>query len=125
MAEIPTFVTHLECSLTGERYAADALHGLSHAGKPLVVRYDLEALAGALDKETVALVTARLRAVLQRDVDVQLEVDPKLVGGLVVRVGDTVYDGSVANQLARLRDDMIAKTNQRIRIELERFAKTD
>jgi threonine synthase len=54
MTEIPTFVTHLECSLTGERYAADALHGLSHAGKPLVVRYDLEALAGALDKATVA-----------------------------------------------------------------------
>ena len=27
----PTFVTHLECSLTGERYAADALHNLSRA----------------------------------------------------------------------------------------------
>ncbi|MFM9827230.1 MAG: threonine synthase [Sphingomonas sp.] len=36
-----TFVTHLECSLTGERYAPDALHGLSRAGRPLLVRYDL------------------------------------------------------------------------------------
>ena len=27
----PTFVTHLECSLTGERYEADQLHGLSRA----------------------------------------------------------------------------------------------
>ena len=36
-----TFVTHLECSMTGERYEADQLHGLSRAGRPLLVRYDL------------------------------------------------------------------------------------
>ena len=29
---LPTFVTHLECSLTGERYESDRLHGLSRAG---------------------------------------------------------------------------------------------
>ena len=46
----PTFVTHLECSLTGERYEADTLHGLSRAGRPLLVRYDLAAAAGALSK---------------------------------------------------------------------------
>ena len=28
-AERPTFVSHLECSMTGERYEADRLHGLS------------------------------------------------------------------------------------------------
>jgi len=37
----PTFVTHLECSITGERYEADTLQGLSRAGRPLLVRYDL------------------------------------------------------------------------------------
>jgi len=37
-AERPTFVTHLECSATGERHAADELHNLSRAGKPLLVR---------------------------------------------------------------------------------------
>ncbi len=52
--EFPTFVTHLECSMTGERYEADTPHGLSSAGKPILVRYDLEALKGALDKETLA-----------------------------------------------------------------------
>ncbi len=36
-------VTHLECSLTGERYEAGKVHNLSRAGKPLLVRYDLEA----------------------------------------------------------------------------------
>ena len=35
-AERPTFVTHLECSWTGEIYEADRPHNLSRAGKPLV-----------------------------------------------------------------------------------------
>jgi len=52
--ERPTFVTHLECSATGERYAADELHNLSRAGKPLLVRYDLDAVKKALSKEALA-----------------------------------------------------------------------
>ena len=46
----PTFVTHLECSLTGERYAADQLHNLSDAGKPLLVRYDLASIKALLPR---------------------------------------------------------------------------
>ena len=49
----PTFVTHLECSLTGKRYDADMLHGLSEAGRPLLVRYDLKAAAAALSKSAL------------------------------------------------------------------------
>ncbi|WP_145199637.1 threonine synthase [Sphingobium sp. B2] len=50
----PTFVTHLECSLTGEHYPADKLHGLSAAGKPLLVRYDLDGARAALTKDVLA-----------------------------------------------------------------------
>jgi len=49
-----TFVSHLECSATGERLEPDRVHGLSPAGKPLLVRYHLEALAAALDKAAIA-----------------------------------------------------------------------
>src|SRR5262252_818954 len=52
--ERPTFVTHLECSATGERYEADQLHNLSRAGKPLLVRYDLPGVAKALSKDALA-----------------------------------------------------------------------
>jgi len=52
--ERPTFVTHLECSMTGERFAADQLHGLSPVGRPLLVRYDLDGVRGALDKAKLA-----------------------------------------------------------------------
>jgi threonine synthase len=55
-AERPTFVTHLECSLTGEHYEADQLHGLSRAGRPLLVRYDLGAVRGFAPR---AMVEAR------------------------------------------------------------------
>ncbi|TMJ77982.1 MAG: threonine synthase [Alphaproteobacteria bacterium] len=51
---MPTFVTHLECSLTGERYPADQLHGLSKAGKPLLVRYDLDGIRRALPRDALA-----------------------------------------------------------------------
>jgi len=50
----PTYVSHLECSATGEQYPADEVAGLSEAGKPLLVRYDLDALQAGLDKETLA-----------------------------------------------------------------------
>ncbi|MHA1571765.1 MAG: threonine synthase [Alphaproteobacteria bacterium] len=53
-AERPTFVSHLSCSANGEHYAADQLHGLSKAGKPLLVHYDHEKQREALDKEVLA-----------------------------------------------------------------------
>jgi threonine synthase len=53
-AERPTFVTHLECSATGERHAADVLHNLSRAGKPLLVRYDVDAVRSALSPQALA-----------------------------------------------------------------------
>src|SRR6201993_1300515 len=49
--DLPTFVTHLECSLTGERYPADTVQTLSKAGRPLLVRYDLEGVRQALSRE--------------------------------------------------------------------------
>ena len=52
--ERPTFVTHLACGLTQERFQSNRLHGLSSAGKPLLVYYDLEALAGSLSKADLA-----------------------------------------------------------------------
>ena len=47
------FVTHLECSMTGERHDAGQVHNLSRAGKPLLVRYDLAAAGRALPREAL------------------------------------------------------------------------
>jgi len=52
--ERPTFVTHLECAYTGERVEADTLQNLSPAGKPLLVKYDLDGVKNAISKEALA-----------------------------------------------------------------------
>jgi threonine synthase len=49
-----TFVSKLECGLEEDGYTADEVHGLSKAGKPLLVRYDLSALEAAVSKEEIA-----------------------------------------------------------------------
>jgi threonine synthase len=49
-----SFVTHLECTATGERYEAGRLHNLSRAGKPLLVRYDLAGASQSLTKEALS-----------------------------------------------------------------------
>ena len=48
------FMTHLGCSLTGERYDSDRLQNLSRAGKPLLARYDLDAVAKRLTREELS-----------------------------------------------------------------------
>jgi threonine synthase len=53
MADRPSFVTHLECSLTGEIYTADEVHGLSRAGRPLLVRYDLDAIRPQVSRDEI------------------------------------------------------------------------
>lgn len=50
----PNFVSHLECSMTGEVYPAGERHGLSRAGRPLLVRYDLTRVAAAIDADELA-----------------------------------------------------------------------
>ena len=52
--ERPTFVTHLECAMEGDHYAADQVHNLSKAGKPLLVRYDLAGVKKALSGSALA-----------------------------------------------------------------------
>jgi threonine synthase len=48
---IGPFVTHLECSATGEQCPADTLQRLSPAGAPFLVRYDLDGIAKAVNRD--------------------------------------------------------------------------
>ena len=47
---------------------------------------------------------------------------PDVIGGIVVRVGDTVYDGSVANQLEDIRQQMIDRSVHEIQSRRNRFS---
>ena len=50
MTDWKSYLSHLECGATGDRIEADRLHNLSPAGKPILARYDLDALAKGLDR---------------------------------------------------------------------------
>ena len=59
--------------------------------------------AAPLPEERTAQLQQRLGSALGRTVTLTTKVDPTLIGGMVTRIGGTVYDGSVATQLAALR----------------------
>ena len=47
------YVSHLECSITGKKYEANKIHGLSDAGRPLLVRYDLQTLKKEISRDDI------------------------------------------------------------------------
>jgi F-type H+-transporting ATPase subunit delta len=53
-----------------------------------------------------SLISRELGSSLGKEVELHLSVDPALLGGIVVRVGDQVYDASVATRLQRLRQEL-------------------
>lgn len=63
--------------------------------------------ATALTPETLEKLTEGLRGKFQGELLVSCKVDPDTIGGLIVRVGDTIYDGSIATQLDNLRRNIV------------------
>ena len=59
--------------------------------------------AEPLDSRRIASVTEKLTAATGRQVTLETSVDGNLVGGMVTRIGGTVFDGSLAHHLDRLR----------------------
>ena len=49
-----SYVSHLECSITGKEYEANKIHGLSEAGRPLLVRYDLDKLKKEVSRDDIS-----------------------------------------------------------------------
>ena len=47
------YVSHLECSITGKKYEANTIQGLSDAGRPLLVRYDLQTLKKEISRDVI------------------------------------------------------------------------
>ena len=47
------YVSHLECSITSKKYEANKIHGLSEAGRPLLVRYDLQTLKKEVSRDNI------------------------------------------------------------------------
>ena len=57
----------------------------------------------ALSSDQEQRLTTALTAIYKQEVQVQVVIDKKVIGGVAVRVGDEVIDGTVANRLAQVR----------------------
>jgi len=55
----------------------------------------------------VQAIQSSLATVTGRTVTMATIVDPSIIGGLVARIGSTVYDGSVTRQLQRMRARLV------------------
>ena len=64
-------------------------------------------VARPLDDDTLALVVERLSGLLGKRAIPHLRVNPDILGGLVVRTGDTIYDGSVRRKLDDMRKQLL------------------
>ena len=61
------------------------------------------------DEKTRKLIADRLSKVFNKTVVPHLIVDERIIGGVVVRVGDTVMDGSIRRKLGRLKNRMLSR----------------
>jgi F-type H+-transporting ATPase subunit delta len=75
----------------------DKRNGLTHA---------IATSAAPLGADEVQAITARLEELTGGKIALETAVDPDLLGGLVVRVGDRLIDGSVRGRLERLRNQL-------------------
>ena len=99
-----------------EKDRASLIPNIGEEFKRLVDEYnrvtDAEAVtAVAMDEAQIAALKAKLEATTGYKVRLQTRVDASILGGMVVRVGDRMIDGSVATQLQSLRDKL-----QRVRV---------
>jgi F-type H+-transporting ATPase subunit delta len=62
--------------------------------------------ARPLDGQQLAQITAALEKLSGKKVTVEKREDPELLGGVVAKIGDVVYDGSLRSELQKLRDTL-------------------
>jgi len=119
--ELLSFLKVISChgrldSLRAIHRQARDLHNRMHGQIPVRV-----ATAIPLSAELARRIADQLRTLVDGEPTLEQVVDPDLIGGIVVRVGDTVYDGSIATQLETLRQQMIKRSGHEIQSRRDRF----
>ncbi len=75
-----------------------------------------------IDPQLRERLAVRISGLLGKKVVLRAAQDPNIIGGVVVRVGDTVYDASVANQLRQIKTRAVKRAADAIRQSMDRFA---
>jgi F-type H+-transporting ATPase subunit delta len=78
-------------------------------------------VAKVLDDSLRTEILNRLRGMLGGEPVLRVAVDPSLIAGMVIRIGDRVYDSSVHTQLEHVRRSMIERATETIEMHADRF----
>lgn len=62
--------------------------------------------ARPIGEESRTLLAQRLREATGREVRLQYQTDPEIIGGVITRIGSLVFDGSIKNQLAQMKQQL-------------------
>ena len=84
------------------------------ADKAVALYSDMKKLAKAtvitpvpISNEYEERLKESLKKLVDRDIEIQYETDSSLLGGMLIKVGSTMYDGSIKGQLRLLKDELI------------------
>jgi F-type H+-transporting ATPase subunit delta len=64
--------------------------------------------AAPLNNGDLAEIKKRLEAITGKTVDINAQVDPALIGGAKAQIGSVIYDGTIKNQLAKMREELVS-----------------
>ena len=78
--------------------------------------------ATSLREDMASHIAGAIRGAIGREPVLERRVDPDLIGGIMLQIGDTVYDGSVAMQFEHLRVQMLERSVHEIQSRRERFS---
>jgi F-type H+-transporting ATPase subunit delta len=78
-------------------------------------------VAAPLEENLRQEIENRLRKTFRGEPVLQVAVDPSLIAGMIVRVGDRVYDSSLHTQLEQARRAMIERATETIEMHADRF----
>lgn len=74
-----------------------------------------------LTDEQIERVKQAVRARLHLEPIIELKVEPELLGGIMLRVGDWIFDGTVRTRLNELKNQIIARSSHEIQSGRDRF----
>lgn len=78
--------------------------------------------AAPLDEKLSEQLETRLRALIQGEPRISHRVDPRVIGGIVIEIGDKVIDASVSAQLERLKKQIIDRSAHEIQSRRDRLS---
>ena len=64
-------------------------------------------VSNAMDEQSKTDLQQSIETKLDKKIDIQLDVDSSLIGGMVLRIDNTIIDGSIKRQLEKIREHLV------------------